>query len=396
MVLKIKQKSILMFTFLATLFFNALGWSKIVDSTTVSKVSVYIFVLLPMVIGLMLLAIQMVRGTLRLFYFKELLVGIALFALFIGVSLIKSHQTGKFTVSTFGEAARMVAPFIYTFIVVNILSLEDIDKLMILTLYVAWVAYLINQFIITGASQRAVSISVIDSSSPFENSEVAAIAFAIACYFIYFLKRHPIYCFWSVLLSIACFKRVLMLFTIVLFLYSVKLNKTKRLNRLVKWPLLLVTSAIFLAATVFYLYIMEPQNLAWTWEKLHFDVDSFSMYRSYRVQYLLQHNYVSYGLSSSTSFLNTNPGSWYTNNTLELDLIKILIELGKMPLTIFILAYYSLAYESMYAYLVTTAFLGNLLMASGLNDYYAWFVMLVTFALIRHNNVIDENYGEDR
>ena len=74
MVLKIKQKSILMFTFLATLFFNALGWSKIVDATTVSKVSVYIFVLLPMVIGILLLAIQMVRGTLRLFYFKELLV----------------------------------------------------------------------------------------------------------------------------------------------------------------------------------------------------------------------------------------------------------------------------------------------------------------------------------
>ncbi|WP_130137733.1 hypothetical protein [Lactobacillus delbrueckii] len=396
MVLKIKQKSILMFTFLATLFFNTLGWSKIVEETTVSKVSVYIFVLLPMVIGIVLLAIQMVRGTLRLFYFKELLVGIALFALFIGVSLIKSYQTGKFAVGTFGEAARIVAPFIYTFIVVNILSLEDIDKLMILTLYVAWVAYLINQFIITGASQRALSISFIDSSSPFENSEVAAIAFAVACYFIYFLKRHPIYCFWSILLSIACFKRVLMLFTIVLFLYSVKLNKTKRLNRLVKWPLLLVTSAIFLAVTVFYLYIMEPQNLAWTWEKLHFDVDSFSMYRSYRVQYLLQHNYVSYGLSSSTSFLNTNPGSWYTNHTLELDLIKILIELGKIPLIIFVLAYYSLAYESMYAYLVTTAFLVNLLMASGLNEYYAWFVMLVTFALIRHNNVIDENYGEDK
>lgn len=112
--------------------------------------------------------------------------------------------------------------------------------------------------------------------------------------------------------------------------------------------------------------------------------------------FILQNNYISYGLSSSTSFLNTNPGSWYTNNTLKLDLIKILIELGKMPLIIFVLAYYSLAYESMYAYLVTTAFLVNLLMASGLNEYYAWLVMLVTFALIRHNNVIDENYGEDR
>lgn len=394
MVLKIKQKSILMFAFLTTLFFNALGWSKIIDTITISKVIIYIFILLPMVMGFLLIAIKMFKGTLKVRYFRELLLGIGLFGLFIVVSLVKSHQVGQFTISTFGEAARMVAPFIYTFLAVNILSGEDIDKLMVAALIIAWVAYIINQFVISGTSQ--VSISFIDSSSPFENSEVAPIAFALACYFIYFLKRHPVYCFWSILLSLACFKRVYVLFTIVLFLYSVKLSRSQRLNRFVKWPLLLVVSAFFGVATVFYLYIMEPQNLAWTSEKLHFDVNSFSMYRSYRVQYLLQHNYISYGLSSSTNFLNTNPGSWYTNNTLELDLVKILIELGKIPLMIFIVAYYSLSYGSMYAFLTTTAFLLNLLMASGLTEYYAWFVMLITFAMIRHDNIIDENYGKDR
>lgn len=394
MVLKIKQKSILMFAFLTTLFFNALGWSKIIDATTISKGIIYIFILLPMVMGFLLIAIKMFKGTLKVRYFRELLLGIGLFGLFIVVSLVKSHQVGQFTISTFGEAARMVAPFIYTFLAVNILSGEDIDKLMVAALIIAWVAYIINQFVISGSSQ--VSISFIDSSSPFENSEVAPIAFALACYFIYFLKRHPVYCFWSILLSLACFKRVYVLFTIVLFLYSVKLSRSQRLNRFVKWPLLLVVSAFFGVATVFYLYIMEPQNLAWTSEKLHFDVNSFSMYRSYRVQYLLKHNYISYGLSSSTNFLNTNPGSWYTNNTLELDLVKILIELGKIPLMIFIVAYYSLSYGSMYAFLTTTAFLLNLLMASGLTEYYAWFVMLITFAMIRHDNIIDENYGKDR
>lgn len=389
MVLKIKQKSILMFAFLTTLFFNALGWSKIIDATTISKGIIYIFILLPMVMGFLLIAIKMFKGTLKVRYFRELLLGIGLFGLFIVVSLVKSYQVGQFTIGTFGEAARMVTPFIYTFLAVNILSREDIDKLMVIALIIAWVAYIVNQFVISGPSH--VSISFTDSSSPFENSEVSAIAFSLACYFIYFLKRHPVYCFWSILLSLACFKRVYVLFTIVLFLYSVKLSRSQRLNRFVKWPLLLVVSALFLVATVFYLYIMEPQNLAWTSEKLHFDVNSFSMYRSYRVQYLRQHNYISYGLSSSTSFLNTNPGSWFINTTLELDLVKILIELGKTPLVIFIVAYYSLAYGSMYAFLATTAFLLNLLMASGLTEYYAWFVMLITFAMIRHDNIIDEN-----
>ena len=396
MVLKIKQKSILMFAFLTTLFFNALGWSKIIDATTISKGIIYIFILLPMVMGFLLIAIKMFKGTLKVRYFRELLLGIGLFGLFIVVSLVKSHQVGQFTISTFGEAARMVAPFIYTFLAVNILSREDIDKLMVVALFVAWVAYVINQFVITGSSHSGISISFIDSSSPFENSELASIAFALACYFIYFLKRHPVYCFWSILLSMACFKRVYVLFTIVLFLYSVKLSRSQRLNRFVKWPLLLVVSAFFGVATIFYLYIMEPQNLAWTSEKLHFDVNSFSMYRSYRVQYLLQHNYISYGLSSSTIFLNTNPGSWYINTTLELDLVKILIELGKTPLMIFIVAYYSLAYGSMYAFLAITAFWLNLLMASGLTEYYAWFVMLITFAMIRYDNIIDKNYVKDR
>lgn len=389
MVLKIRPKSILMFAFLASLFFNALGWSKIIDANTISKSSVYLFMLLPIVTGFLILTIKLVRGTLRLLYFREMLIGVGLFALFIGVSLVKIHQTGRFTIGTFGEATRMVAPFIYVFLAVNILSYEDIDRIMITTLYVAWVAYIINQFIITGGSHLGISVSIIDSSSPFENSEVSAIAFAIACYYIYFRKRHSACCFWSVLLTMACFKRVYMLFVIILLVCSGKLNKEQKVNKFIRWPLLLVSSLLFVAATLFYLYTMEPQNLAWTFEKLHFDVNSFSMYRSYRVQYLIQHHYVSYGLASSTSFLATNPGSWYTQNTLELDLIKMLIELGKWPLMIFILAYYSLSYKSAYGYLAITAFMLNLLMASGLTEYYAWFVMLVTLAMIRYNTPVD-------
>lgn len=392
MVLKIRPKSILMFAFLASLFFNALVWSKIIDANTIS--SVYLFMLLPIVTGFLILTIELVRGTLRLLYFREMLIGVGLFALFIGVSLVKIRQTGRFTIGTFGEATRMVAPFIYVFLAVNILSHEDIDRIMITTLYVAWVAYIINQFIITGGSHLGTSISIIDSSSPFENSEVAAIAFAIACYYIYFRKRHSACCFWSVLLTMACFKRVYMLFVIILLvcssnLNSGNLNKEQKVNKFIRWPLLLVSSLLFVAATSFYLYTMEPQNLAWTFEKLHFDVNTFSMYRSYRVQYLIQHNYVSYGLSSSTSFLATNPGSWFRQSTLELDLIKILIELGKWPLMIFILAYYSLSYKSAYGYLTITAFMLNLLMASGLTEYYAWFVMLVTLAMIRYNTSVD-------
>lgn len=394
MVLKIRPKSILMFAFLASLFFNALGWSKIIDANTISKSSVYLFMLLPIVTGFLILTIKLVRGTLRLLYFREMLIGVGLFALFIGVSLVKIHQTGRFTIGTFGEATRMVAPFIYVFLAVNILSHEDIDRIMITTLYAAWVAYIINQFIITGGSHLGISISIIDSSSPFENSEVSAIAFAIACYYIYFRKRHSACCFWSVLLTMVCFKRVYMLFVIILLvcssnLNSGNLNKEQKVNKFIRWPLLLVSSLLFVAATLFYLYTMEPQNLAWTFEKLHLDVNAFSMYRSYRVQYLIQHNYVSYGLSSSTSFLATNPGSWFRQSTLELDLIKILIELGKWPLMIFILAYYSLSYKSAYGYLTITAFMLNLLMASGLTEYYAWFVMLVTLVMIRYNTSVD-------
>lgn len=387
MVLKIRPKSILMFAFLASLFFNALVWSKIIDENTIS--SVYLFMLLPIITGFLILTIELVRGTLRLLYFREMLIGVGLFALFIGVSLVKIRQTGRFTIGTFGEATRMVVPFIYVFLAVNILSHEDIDRIMITTLYVAWVAYIINQFIITGGSHLGTSFSIIDSSSPFENSEVAAIAFAIACYYIYFRKRHSACCFWSVLLTMACFKRVYMLFVIILLVCSGNLNKEQKVNKFIRWPLLLVSSLLFVAATSFYLYTMEPQNLAWTFEKLHFDVNTFSMYRSYRVQYLIQHNYVSYGLSSSTSFLATNPGSWFRQSTLELDLIKILIELGKWPLMIFILAYYSLSYKSAYGYLTITAFMLNLLMASGLTEYYAWFVMLVTLAMIRYNTSVD-------
>ncbi|NRO92066.1 hypothetical protein IMAU10142_02110 [Lactobacillus helveticus] len=107
--------------------------------------------------------------------------------------------------------------------------------------------------------------------------------------------------------------------------------------------LVIVGTVIIYFATRVYLFTMMPQNQMWSYEKFHLNIGDFSMGRSYRVAFLLNNNFISYGLGSSSQFLNNTFGTVYTVSTLELDLIKILLELGSIALIVFILVYYNIS-----------------------------------------------------
>lgn len=384
MVLRIKSQKVLLISFYITLFFNLLGFAKIINLQSASTGMIYIFMLLPIFVGGYIFFRRIVveeKPNIKWVY--ELLAGFLVFVVFVGISLHKSRIVGSFTSSTWGESMRILVPFLYTFLAANILSQSDVEKLMKVTLLGAWIAYIINESITGVDFANILSISFIDSYSPFENSELAGLSFALACYFIYFRKKFPICFLWALLLSLACFKRVFVIGVILCLVITFLPKNGVTLNKRIKWPVICITTLIILFLTKFYFFTMDPRNLLWNEEKLHFDVTKFSMARSYRVAFLLTHHYVSYGLGSSTTFLNGTFGSWYTVSTLELDLVKILLELGSVALFVLILVYYRTAYGSFYSYVVITICMMNLLMASGLTNYVEWSYILITGVFIR-------------
>src|SRR5699024_33678 len=99
-------------------------------------------------------------------------------------------------------------------------------------------------------------------------------------------------------------------------------------------------------------------------------------------------------LTSTTKFLQTN--LFFNGTTLELDLIKILMELGIIGIIIFVICYYRLVRKSFYAYLLISIMFLQFLMASGVNGYLEMSVILITVALSNYENPYIDNDLESR
>ena len=271
-------------------------------------------------------------------------------------------------------------PFIYTFLFLNFLSVHDIELFMKFGLIIALVAFFLSTNFSAITLNNILSISFLNSYSPFENSEVSFLSFALATFFIYYKNKFPICTILAMLLVVLTFKRVYVLGILLLFIASMNFFKRIKIKRWV----LYISSITWILLVKFYMFLLNPINYNLGLEKFHFDVVNFSMNRAFRVWYLIQHNYLSGGLTSTTKFLQNN--LFFNGTTLELDLIKILMEIGIVGVIIFIICYYRIVGRSLYAYLLISIMLLQFLMASGVNGYLEMSIVLITVALSNYEN----------
>lgn len=381
----IKIDKLILLSLCITLLGNALGYLNINISTSVT----YIFMLLPIITGLaVILYVQMThKNNFKFKYLFELKVGIFVFLTFLLISFIRIQQVGMFTWGTFGESIRILIPFIYTFIIINFLSNADIQFFMRTSAIVATICFLMTIDYSDVTVSNILSISFANSYSPFENFEVALLSEALAIYFLYNNRNNKFWCILSVLLVFLTFKRVFIVSMVVLILCVLFKKKDKRVNNVI----LIISSIFWIVAVNFYMYMLQPKNYFLDMTKFHIDIVNFSMSRAYRVWYLIQNNYQSYGLGSTTQSLNNAFKMGLTGNTLgvtlEMDFIKILMELGIIAIIIFILSYYAITRKNLYAYLVVSLIFLQLLMANGLTRYLEFSIILTTIGLIHYRNI---------
>ena len=107
------------------------------------------------------------------------------------------------------------------------------------------------------------------------------------------------------------------------------------------------------------------------------------MSRIYRLWYVLEQGFQSYGLGTTSVFINSaNVG--YLGYEFEMDFIRIMFELGRIAIAAFVFSYLKITRRNKYAfYLICLCFL-NLLMANGLVKYWGWTMRIVTIALINN------------
>lgn len=372
---QIKLRWLLMASFLVTVVGQLLDYVDVIDSSgTVLK---YFFLMLPLFVGILILIFNSFNNHKKYQYTTEIKIGLVIFASFLLISFQKIYQQHQFTIGTLGESIRILTPFIYTFLAINFLTEKDIDFLMKVSLLAGWVGFLFDNGLSNFTLQNLLSISFVNSYSPFENSEVSLLAFALCVYFIYRYKQEKNYTIAALILNFLVFKRVYVVSVIILFIVA-KFKKDLRLNRII----LYIGTVGFILVTFFYYYMLLPQNFNWTLEKMHINVATFSMSRAYRLWYVENRGFQSFGLGSSTALLNTHP--FFRDTTFELDLVKIIWELGFVAVIIFIVGYIKTARTNLYSVSTIFLFLLQLLMASGLTGYYEIFIIFITIGLINY------------
>lgn len=378
MKVNLKIRSLLLISFFISLIGNFLDYIDVLNRDT-NPLITYSFMLLPVAVGIIPIWQSLYRKN-NLKYLIGLRTGIFLFISFVVISIIRSQQSGTLPNLFWGEAIRLMIPFIYTFLFLNFLSVHDIELFMKFGLIIALVAFFLSTNFSTITLNNILSISFLNSYSPFENSEVSFLSFALATFFIYYKNKFPICTILAMLLVVLTFKRVYVLGILLLFIASMNFFKRIKIKRWV----LYISSITWILLVKFYMFLLNPINYNLGLEKFHFDVVNFSMNRAFRVWYLIQHNYLSGGLTSTTKFLQNN--LFFNGTTLELDLIKILMEIGIVGVIIFIICYYRIVGRSLYAYLLISIMLLQFLMASGVNGYLEMSIVLITVALSNYEN----------
>ncbi|MBD7916457.1 hypothetical protein H9660_15035 [Clostridium sp. Sa3CUN1] len=299
---------------------------------------------------------------------------------FFSISIFKVYQVKVFTYKTIEELMQLTIPFVYTFFIINFMSLEDIMKLMKYVLGLSLIAYVLSIGLDKFTIANFLSISFFNSYSPFESADFAEISSSLSAFFIYYRKKSPKAAIISFIFCFLVFKRMLLLQLFVLAFISILNLSDKKVNNIVMWG----TKFFFIISTFFFYFLLKQEN-SWLFNKYTgMDIGDFTMGRVYRLWYPLK-EYVSYGFGSTSNVLGHN---------LELDLIKILIEIGVIGLIIFICCYLDLARNNFYSFVIMGGIFGNLLFASCLTSTVGWIFRLICIAAIFYKR--DElNCNED-
>lgn len=295
------------------------------------------------------------------------------FAYFALVSVYQIYHQGRYTFKTLEELLQLAIPFLFAFFVINELKFEEIMRIMKICLAVSFGAYLYTQIPnLWELFENIALISYSGSYSPFESSDFAEMSAGLVVFFVYYRKKCPGWAVLSILFVFMTFKRVFLLQCLLILVVAVTGLSRVRLSIWVTR----VSVLIAVAATAIFNFLLQEKNAALFMRLFGMSSGDFTMGRSYRLWYKLNH-FKSFGFGSTSALLGQN---------LELDLIKILIEIGIVGLFLFVWCYFSLGRRNLYTYTVVGTMLLNLLFASGLTATVGWIARVIALGVILYED----------
>lgn len=301
--------------------------------------------------------------------FKYLMLFITIIIIY---TVIRSLIAEKFSFRTMQELLFLVCPMLYCYFSINSFEKEDIETNMKYGFIIAFVAYIIS----LGMNFNTILNSLLNASfgnsaSQLESHVFCGFSLAFCMFFCYY-DDNKIYKVISLLFVIMTFKRLFIVMGIVLFIISCS---KKRNNPISKKKYFICAIGLIILSILYY-NMMIPQNVRTLESEFNINISKLTSTRSDRMRMLENSSYETYGFGSSTEYMYNRFGA-----ALEMDIVKIIIELGYLPVIMLIFSYLYFAKSNLYSFTFMIFLILNLILSSGLTGSFSWTLFFMSIAM---------------
>jgi len=361
--MKINQKILNKFnTFILVLIFairaitDAIFVSRGIDSNIWIN-SKFIMIIIGIIISILQLSI---KNNKKIFT-KELRSILFTSFSFLIITLIVWIVNGTFYVNAFEEIIKMIIPIIYAYLILNTLEFKDIYHAFI---YILIINY-IGLFLEVGINNFSDK-----SYSPFESNYFAGTSIALCVFFMYY-RKSKLLTLASLLFVLLTFKRVSILFSLLLFVLPFFID----INGHVSSKYKKIITFLFIILTLIYYNLLLPSSAELFKSIFGKSQIDFTMYRSVFLSRLLDCGYSLKGFGTTTALLG---------KSMEMDLIKIFLETTIIGLAIFIYNYVKLCGSHIYLHFYVLYLMSNMLTSHSLGNYLGWALAFIIIGCINY------------
>lgn len=294
-------------------------------------------------------------------------------------TIIRSISANKFSFRTVKELLFLICPMIYGYFAINTFKKEELYQNMKTSFWIVLVLYVISLKLNFKDIFNAIfNSSFSTSTSALESNIYCGLSLAYFVYFGYY-DNNKIYKYLGLLFVFMTFKRLFIVMSLFLFILSLFEIKDKKISKEMYFVCLIGLIII----SMLYYQIIQPQSVTDIKNKYEIDLSKFTSTRTDRLRGLLKTSYVSYGFGSSTEYMYT-----YLWGALEMDIVKIIIELGYIPIIALIASYLYFAKTNYYTFSFMFFQILNLIFSSSLTGSFTWTIIFITMASIdRDSNI---------
>lgn len=301
-------------------------------------------------------------------------------------SIIKALITEHFSIRPIQEILFLICPMIYAYLAINYFSQDEIEKNMKKAIIISFVLYIMSLELNFNAIIQAITDSNFsESTSSLESGVYSGLASAFCVFFCYF-DKNKIFKYLSILFVIMTFKRFQIIVAVILLAISILKVKDKKIP---KKTYLMIAVFIFIFSVVYY-NIMLPVNVKKIERSFGIDVSKITMTRSDRMSWLYYSNFESYGFGSSTEYMYEK-----FNGALEMDLVKIIVELGYFPVLFLIISYMYTSRGNLYTFVYMSLKVIGMTFSSNMTTSISWTIVFLTIFLINKKGSDKENVSID-